>query len=432
MQVKSQKVLSTAGAMAIAFAVGWPAPGMAQMRCTMPNGVVITQELGGCPRDAVAAQRLDGTPVPAAPAVRPSAAGASPASSPSTPAPAQRAAPSSAVKGDSGFSFGWAVVFLLLAYGLYLALKGSAGVSGPMLYCATCGHKGRGKMHTRGSLAIEIVLWLSFLVPGVIYTLWRHGSKRRVCAKCGAATLIPLNSPVARAQSATPAREVDPPQQAAVTDAWEGSFYDAPVQRTAKKSVRIIYRDGNGTVTERVVDIRAFEPEGTEGMVYGRCQMRDASRTFRFDRMLRVVDEETGEIIPNLQAHLNAEWQASPQPILDALYRQHSELLKIVLYAAKADGAVRAAELEVIAAHCRELTNDDRISPDMVRQLLAAFDVPSITSFTRLYNKLRREQPEMAARVARACREIVGTQKTIHPAEQVLLDALNKPLPAAS
>ena len=35
----------------------------AQMKCTMPNGVTITKQLGGCPHDAVAAFTLDGKPL---------------------------------------------------------------------------------------------------------------------------------------------------------------------------------------------------------------------------------------------------------------------------------------------------------------------------------------------------------------------------------
>ena len=36
----------------------------AQVKCTMPNGVTITKQLGGCPHDATAAFKLDGTPLP--------------------------------------------------------------------------------------------------------------------------------------------------------------------------------------------------------------------------------------------------------------------------------------------------------------------------------------------------------------------------------
>ena len=132
-------------------------------------------------------------------------------------------------------------------------------------------------------------------------------------------------------------------------DAWEGAFYDVPAQRSSNKMVRIRYRDGSGSATERVVHVRAFEPQGRDGLVIGRCYLRNATRTFRFDRMARVVDEETGEIIPDLQKALNTEWEASPAPIMDKLFDEHRDVLKLLLYMAKADGSMRAAEVKVIA-----------------------------------------------------------------------------------
>jgi hypothetical protein len=215
-------------------------------------------------------------------------------------------------------------------------------------------------------------------------------------------------------------------------DSWEGAFYDVVAQRSIKKTVRMQYEDGNGKTSERVIDIRAFEPQGSSGLVIAHCHLRDATRTFRFDRMRRVIDMETGEIIPNLQQRLNDEWKASPEPVLDQLFREHTDVLKLLLYMAKADGAVRAAELGVIATHCQTITGDARITTAMVKDLIKVVDVVTITTFTRLYNKLRRERPEDAAKAAYACRAIVATQKSIHPNEQSALDILDKPLPRSA
>lgn len=65
------------------------------------------------------------------------------------------------------------------------------------LYCKTCGSVGRPKRVTRGSFGLEVVLWLCFLIPGILYSLWRLTTKHEACRTCGADTLIPLNSPMA-------------------------------------------------------------------------------------------------------------------------------------------------------------------------------------------------------------------------------------------
>lgn len=213
-------------------------------------------------------------------------------------------------------------------------------------------------------------------------------------------------------------------------DAWEGAFYDSAAQKSIKKAVLITYCDGNGNVTKRRVDIKAFDPHGADGLVIGRCHLRQSTRTFRFDRMREVIDVETGEIISNLQGQLNAEWSASPAPVIDVLFADHHDVLKLLLYMAKADGAVRSAELGVIAEYCSQLTGDGRINVAMVKDMLQYVDSVSIVTFTRTYNKLRRERPSYAAQAANACKAIVATQKTVHLNEQAALEVLDKPLAA--
>lgn len=74
----------------------------AQVRCTMPNGVVITQQLGNCPQGATKAQAADGTPIalppPPKPAVPPQKV-APPKPAAAAPAPAQAPTPAQAQPG---------------------------------------------------------------------------------------------------------------------------------------------------------------------------------------------------------------------------------------------------------------------------------------------------------------------------------------------
>lgn len=64
--------------------------------------------------------------------------------------------------------------------------------------CATCGMTGKPKRVSQGSILIEVVLWLFLLVPGILYSLWRMGSRQLVCRHCGSPNMVPLNSPVGR------------------------------------------------------------------------------------------------------------------------------------------------------------------------------------------------------------------------------------------
>ena len=66
------------------------------------------------------------------------------------------------------------------------------------LICKACGHIGKSKRAAKGSLLVEILLWCCFLVPGIIYSIFRQASIYRKCRLCGSADLIPLDSPMGK------------------------------------------------------------------------------------------------------------------------------------------------------------------------------------------------------------------------------------------
>lgn len=66
------------------------------------------------------------------------------------------------------------------------------------LICTNCGKQGKPKVITKGHILIEIILWCCFLVPGLIYSIWRHASRTKCCPGCGAPNMIPVDSPIAQ------------------------------------------------------------------------------------------------------------------------------------------------------------------------------------------------------------------------------------------
>ena len=73
-----------------------------------------------------------------------------------------------------------------------MALKGS-------VVCKACGWSGYPKTVTEGSTAIELVLWLFLLVPGLVYSIWRLTTRHQACPTCGGKILVPASSPGGRA-----------------------------------------------------------------------------------------------------------------------------------------------------------------------------------------------------------------------------------------
>ena len=67
------------------------------------------------------------------------------------------------------------------------------------LICTTCGAQTDMPQSTaRCSFAIEVVLWLALIIPGLLYSLWRQSTRRKVCPACGSATLILADTPDGR------------------------------------------------------------------------------------------------------------------------------------------------------------------------------------------------------------------------------------------
>jgi hypothetical protein len=67
------------------------------------------------------------------------------------------------------------------------------------MYCGNCGAVGKPRKRVKGYFLMEVFLWLCFLLPGFLYSIWRLTTKDLVCPQCGAPNMIPTNSPKAQA-----------------------------------------------------------------------------------------------------------------------------------------------------------------------------------------------------------------------------------------
>ncbi|MBK8568553.1 MAG: hypothetical protein IPN81_00440 [Nitrosomonadales bacterium] len=60
--------------------------------------------------------------------------------------------------------------------------------------CISCGYVGRMETITKVSTDTETILWFCFLIPGLIYSIWRFHSRHEECPICDQATIIPADS----------------------------------------------------------------------------------------------------------------------------------------------------------------------------------------------------------------------------------------------
>lgn len=97
--------------------------------------------------------------------------------------------------------------------GRYLCTSCAVNPDGkPLYYCNAC-HNFVAKAQKKGSTLIEIVLYLCWVIPGLIYSIWRRNSPPTVCPLCQSASLVPAAAarPLAATQTNSARDEIDCP-----------------------------------------------------------------------------------------------------------------------------------------------------------------------------------------------------------------------------
>lgn len=213
------------------------------------------------------------------------------------------------------------------------------------------------------------------------------------------------------------------------TDSWEGGFWEVQRPFPANATLRIEYEGGTGKRTERVVEVRQFGVSLYGNILIGRCRMRNATRTFRTDRIKRCADEETGEIIGDVFAYLREKYDSSPERSRDALYEEQYDGLRVLLYIGKADGQLREPEKIIIRETCRALASDSRITDAMVDEIFSSLDIPTIHVFKLAVGRLAKNEVATLTLLMKTAEDMVATHRSVHPAEREALEYMRKRLP---
>ena len=66
------------------------------------------------------------------------------------------------------------------------------------MICKTCEEQVSLVNTTPGSIWVEIVLWMLFCAPGLVYSVWRLSKRRLVCSQCMGSDLVHESSAAGR------------------------------------------------------------------------------------------------------------------------------------------------------------------------------------------------------------------------------------------
>lgn len=64
--------------------------------------------------------------------------------------------------------------------------------------CTNCENVTDSVKKRKGSGWIELILWFFFLLPGIIYSIWRRSNRDIICPHCKQISLVPIDSPAGK------------------------------------------------------------------------------------------------------------------------------------------------------------------------------------------------------------------------------------------
>lgn len=85
------------------------------------------------------------------------------------------------------------LILILLLSAAFFAIK---SLLKEEVICKDCGFHASLSKTSPGNLLIEIILWLCFLIPGLIYSAWRFSSRAYQCPACSSWSIIPVATPI--------------------------------------------------------------------------------------------------------------------------------------------------------------------------------------------------------------------------------------------
>lgn len=60
--------------------------------------------------------------------------------------------------------------------------------------CRNCGHEGNTERKLKGHVLITLILLICWIIPGLIYMVWRRTGLKDACTKCGSQNVVPVGS----------------------------------------------------------------------------------------------------------------------------------------------------------------------------------------------------------------------------------------------
>lgn len=214
-------------------------------------------------------------------------------------------------------------------------------------------------------------------------------------------------------------------------DNWEGAFWDVQSPRNISGNLHLIYKDGTGSQTIRDIRLMKYGPWDGGAILWAYCNLRQANRTFRTDRILSCTDLDTGDIINNLESWLDDRYMASPDRAIEQIIDTAWDALRVLFYVCKADGRLTQKERGIVRNAVRSISDHPAIDDARIDDMFNMIDMPTVNAFKLAFGRLTNQNRSLAEKVVIWSESIIATEKTVAAAEQEALDYLKARLAKA-
>lgn len=214
------------------------------------------------------------------------------------------------------------------------------------------------------------------------------------------------------------------PQQTTLNDfEWVGGG-DA-----VSANLRLQYQDAAGNVTERTVEVKSFT-EHPSGGIEAFCHLRQSRRSFYYHRMQKVVDLDSGEVIDEPWAWLDARRRASPDFALSENLSAIWPELEVLVYVCRADGRMMAPERALVVSYMQKRKPELSTIPVAKLEKVLKDDVANLSpaQFKHCVAQCRQLDEEVRSDLVSTAVAVVATQSSVAEAEDVALDYLHEKL----
>ena len=196
-------------------------------------------------------------------------------------------------------------------------------------------------------------------------------------------------------------------------------------QKQVKGYFEIGYADAKGDKTTRGIVVNKIHFSKDGNFVIGaHCELRDAYKSFRGDRIVSCVNLKDGEIIDDLFQYLyNKPIEFSPdKALIDS--EEYELLLQIMVYICNVDKVFKDEEFDKLHSYFSLITENDNIPFDVLRGMIDRLPKTKKDDFPSLLDLfLKSDIPEKGLLVS-FCVGIAKSDNEFHKSEKQAIDLI--------